>query len=56
MYDLAEELIKMERAYVCHCDDVETKKQRGGEDGLSPRYRCDHAKQDVETNLKKFRA
>ncbi|PTB53252.1 hypothetical protein M431DRAFT_146214 [Trichoderma harzianum CBS 226.95] len=55
MYDLAEELIKMEKAYVCHCDDVETKKQRGGEDGLSPRYRCEHAKQDVETNLKKFR-
>ncbi|KAL7812784.1 tRNA synthetases class I, catalytic domain-containing protein [Trichoderma gracile] len=55
MYDLAEKLIKMEKAYVCHCDDVETKKQRGGEDGLSPRYRCEHANQDVETNLRKFR-
>lgn len=54
MYDLAEELIKKEKAYVCHCNEVETKLQRGGEEGSSPRYRCEHAKQDVETNLRKF--
>ncbi|KAI0911483.1 glutaminyl-tRNA synthetase [Ustulina deusta] len=55
MYDLAEELIKLEKAYVCHCNETEIKLQRGGEDGSSPRYRCEHAKQDVETNLAKFR-
>ncbi|ATY59240.1 glutaminyl-tRNA synthetase [Cordyceps militaris] len=55
MYDLAEELIKKDKAYVCHCNESETKLQRGGEDGLTPRYRCAHAKQDVDTNLKKFR-
>ncbi|KAI1162233.1 glutaminyl-tRNA synthetase [Nemania serpens] len=55
MYDLAEALIRLERAYVCHCNEAETKLQRGGEDGSSPRYRCEHAEQDVETNLKKFR-
>ncbi|KAI3323612.1 glutaminyl-tRNA synthetase [Xylariaceae sp. AK1471] len=55
LYDLAEELIKLEKAYVCHCNETETKMQRGGEDGSRPRYRCEHAKQDVETNLNKFR-
>jgi glutaminyl-tRNA synthetase len=51
LYDLSEELIKKEKAYVCHCTDAETKPQRGGEDGSTPRYRCEHANQDVETNL-----
>jgi glutaminyl-tRNA synthetase len=55
LYDHAEKLIGLERAYVCHCDEVEIKKQRGGEDKRGPRYRCDHAAQDVETNLAKFR-
>jgi glutaminyl-tRNA synthetase len=40
---------------VCHCTDAETKLQRGGEDGSTPRYRCEHANQDVETNIRKFR-
>ncbi|KAK4098104.1 glutaminyl-tRNA synthetase [Parathielavia hyrcaniae] len=55
MYDPAEELVRKERAYVCHCDETQTKLQRGGEDGSAPRYRCEHARQDVETNLAKFR-
>ncbi|KAF2663238.1 Glutaminyl-tRNA synthetase [Microthyrium microscopicum] len=54
LYDLAEKLIELDKAYVCHCSDTEVKLQRGGGVG-GPRYRCDHAKQDVETNLKKFR-
>jgi len=48
-------LIKQGGAYVCHCDEAEIKLQRGGEKGSSPRYRCTHASQDVETNLQKFR-
>ncbi|KAK3939128.1 glutaminyl-tRNA synthetase [Diplogelasinospora grovesii] len=56
LYDLAEKLIHLEKAYVCHCPDTETKRQRGGEDGKEgPKYRCSHANQDVETNLNKFR-
>ncbi|KAI0184602.1 tRNA synthetases class I, catalytic domain-containing protein [Xylaria flabelliformis] len=55
LYDLAEELIKQEKAYVCHCNEAETKMQRGGEDGSKPRYRCEHAKQEIQTNLRKFR-
>jgi glutaminyl-tRNA synthetase len=57
LYDLAEKMIEMGRAYVCHCSQPELTAQRGGKDGKDgPRYRCEHAEQDVETNLKKFRA
>ncbi|KUI57501.1 putative glutamine--tRNA ligase [Cytospora mali] len=55
LYDLAEKLIGLEKAYVCHCDDVEIKLQRGGEKGESPRYRCKHAEQSADENLQKFR-
>ena len=55
LYDLAEKLIGLGKAYVCHCDEAELKMQRGGEDNRSPRYRCEHAAQDVDTNLAKFR-
>lgn len=55
LYDLAEKLITLDKAYVCHCDDAEIKRQRGGEKGESPRYRCKHAEQSVEENLQKFR-
>lgn len=55
LYDLAEKLITLGKAYVCACDDAEIKRQRGGEKGESPRYRCKHAEQSVEENLQKFR-
>ncbi|KAH9906489.1 glutaminyl-tRNA synthetase [Xylariomycetidae sp. FL2044] len=55
LYDLAEKLIQMGRAYVCHCEEAEIKLQRGGEKGSSPRYRCSHAELDTETHLQKFR-
>ncbi|KAI2632613.1 glutaminyl-tRNA synthetase [Hypomontagnella submonticulosa] len=56
LYDLAEKLIGLEKAYVCQCSDTEIKLQRGGEKGTAgPRYRCKHAEQSVEENLKKFR-
>ncbi|POS72714.1 glutaminyl-tRNA synthetase [Diaporthe helianthi] len=55
LYDLAEKLVGLEKAYVCHCDDADLKLQRGGEKGESPRYRCKHAEQSVEENLQKFR-
>lgn len=55
LYDLAEKMIQMGKAYVCHCTEADLKLQRGGEDGKSPRFNCVHASQDVETNLTKFR-
>jgi glutaminyl-tRNA synthetase len=56
LYELAEKLIQLGKAYVCHCNETEIKLQRGGEKGAAgPRYRCKDADQDVETNLQKFR-
>ncbi|KAH7310712.1 glutaminyl-tRNA synthetase [Stachybotrys elegans] len=56
LYDLAERLIQLDRAYVCHCVEADIKLQRGGKDGKEgPRYRCEHANQDIESNLRKFR-
>ena len=55
LYDLAEKLITLEKAYVCHCNEAAIKLQRGGAKGTSPRYRCEHAEQDVQVNLQKFR-
>ncbi|GAW23783.1 hypothetical protein ANO14919_133600 [Xylariales sp. No.14919] len=54
LYDLAEKLIELEKAYVCHCNDEEIKAQRGGENH-GPRFRCAHAESSVEVNLAKFR-
>ncbi|KAI0508916.1 glutaminyl-tRNA synthetase-like protein [Xylaria bambusicola] len=55
LYDLAEELIELKKAYVCHCNDDEIKAQRGGENH-GPRFRCAHAERSVEDNLAEFRA
>ncbi|KAI6782758.1 glutaminyl-tRNA synthetase [Emericellopsis cladophorae] len=55
LYDLAEEMINMNKAYVCSCNDTEIKLQRGGEKGAHERYRCAHAEQTAEDNLQKFR-
>ncbi|KAF8856323.1 glutaminyl-tRNA synthetase [Acephala macrosclerotiorum] len=55
LYEKAEELIKLGKAYVCHCGDAEIKAQRGGEE-RGPRFRCEHADQSVEHNLTEFRA
>ncbi|KAK8043218.1 Nucleotidylyl transferase [Apiospora phragmitis] len=54
LYDLAEKLIEIGNAYVCHCNDDEIKTQRGGE-SHGERFRCAHAEQSVETNLEEFR-
>lgn len=51
LYDYAEKLIGLGKAYVCHCNEVDIKLQRGGEEGASPRFRCDHAEQTSDVNL-----
>ncbi|KAK0621682.1 tRNA synthetases class I, catalytic domain-containing protein [Bombardia bombarda] len=55
LYDTAEKLINLGKAYVCHCGDDEIKLQRGGEKGSQPRFRCTHADRTVEENLAEFR-
>ncbi|RYP47208.1 hypothetical protein DL768_006684 [Monosporascus sp. mg162] len=55
LYDMAEKLIELGKAYVCHCNDDEIKAQRGGADRGGPRFRCAHAEQSIEHNLAEFR-
>ncbi|KAG5979953.1 hypothetical protein E4U55_004554 [Claviceps digitariae] len=56
LYEFAEQLIELGKAYVCHCEEDQVRRQRGGRKGEEgPRYRCDHAEQDVSTNISKFR-
>lgn len=55
LYELAQQLIRKGKAYVCHCAETDIKLQRGGKDGKEgPRYCCEHAEQDMQTNLDKF--
>ncbi|KAI9807406.1 MAG: hypothetical protein M1833_000151 [Piccolia ochrophora] len=55
LYALAEDLIKRDKAYVCHCTDQEVKLQRGGPDH-GPRYACPHRGRPTEESLVEFRA
>ncbi|EPS43481.1 hypothetical protein H072_2511 [Dactylellina haptotyla CBS 200.50] len=56
LYDLAEDLIKRDKGYVCHCTAEEIQKQRGGKEGeAGPRYGCAHRNRPVEESLAEFR-
>ncbi|KAL8382246.1 hypothetical protein RB595_006165 [Gaeumannomyces hyphopodioides] len=55
LYELAEKLIMLGKAYVCKCNDADIKLQRGGEKGKTSRFRCAHADQTAEDNLAQFR-
>ena len=55
LYELAENLIQRDGAYVCHCTDEEIKVQRGEGKGL-PRTACVHRTRPVEESLAEFRA
>ena len=72
LYEKAEELIKLEKAYVCHCGGKFTSsrfilvgsntlidaeiKAQRGGEARGPRFRCAHAVQSIEHNLTEFRA
>lgn len=59
LYELAEELIKRDGAYVCHCTKAEVKAQRGeGEGGQrgGQRFACSHRTRPIEESLTEFRA
>ncbi|EXJ78397.1 glutaminyl-tRNA synthetase [Capronia coronata CBS 617.96] len=58
LYELAEKLITLDGAYVCHCTDDELKDQRGGTDPKNKheRYACPHRSRPVEESLAEFRA
>ena len=58
LYTLAEKLITLDGAYVCHCSDDDLKDQRGGTDvkNKKPRYGCAHRDRPTEESLAEFRA
>ncbi|KAJ6257052.1 hypothetical protein Dda_7936 [Drechslerella dactyloides] len=56
LYDLAEDLIKRDKGYVCHCTAEDIQKQRGGKEGeAGPRYGCAHRDRPIEESLAEFR-
>ncbi|KAH9810298.1 tRNA synthetases class I, catalytic domain-containing protein [Melampsora americana] len=54
LYELAEELIKRGKAYVCFCSGAEIKANRGGEE-RGPRIACVHRSFTPDYSLKEFR-
>ncbi|OJJ00302.1 hypothetical protein ASPVEDRAFT_39744 [Aspergillus versicolor CBS 583.65] len=56
LYELAEDLIKKDGAYVCHCSKSEISLQRGGGKGTTRRYACPHRDRPTEESLVEFRA
>ena len=56
LYELAEELIKKDGAYVCHCSREEVNMQRGGPDNRGKRYACEHRTRPIDESLAEFRA
>ncbi|KAJ5679094.1 hypothetical protein N7462_007338 [Penicillium macrosclerotiorum] len=59
LYELSEELIKRDGAYVCHCTQAEVRAQRGetapGQRG-GQRFACSHRTRPIEESLAEFRA
>ncbi|WPG97810.1 Hypothetical protein R9X50_00059100 [Acrodontium crateriforme] len=55
LYDLAEELTKRGKAYMCFCSAAEVKKGRGGPEH-GPRSVCKDWSKSPEQNLEEFRA
>ncbi|TDL29536.1 glutaminyl-tRNA synthetase [Rickenella mellea] len=53
LYDLAVELIKRDKAYVCHCTGEEISAMRGGEDH-GPRRACAHRTRPISESLAEF--
>ncbi len=72
LYELAEQLIKKDGAYVCHCSSKfiflvsqktanqfigeEINMQRGGPDNRGKRYACAHRTRPIEESMTEFRA
>ncbi|KAL1675433.1 tRNA synthetases class I, catalytic domain-containing protein [Schizophyllum commune] len=55
LYDLAVELIRRDKAYVCHCTQEEIKQARGEKTGQKPKA-CVHRTRPIAESLKEFEA
>ncbi|KAF1992172.1 glutaminyl-tRNA synthetase [Aulographum hederae CBS 113979] len=56
LYNLAEDMIKKDKAYVCHCTKDEVNLQRGGRDNRGRRFACSHRERPIEESLTEFQA
>ncbi|CAG7978511.1 unnamed protein product [Penicillium nalgiovense] len=59
LYELAEDLIQRDGAYVCHCTKSEIKAQRGEVEGGQrggERFACSHRTRPIEESMAEFRA
>ncbi|KAK8243147.1 tRNA synthetases class I, catalytic domain-containing protein [Phyllosticta capitalensis] len=54
LYELAEEMIKKDKGYVCHCTREEVQRQRGEKGG--ERFACAHRDRPTDESLTEFRA
>lgn len=54
LYDLAVQLIKEDKAYVCYCSPEQINDQRGGENHEGPRYECEHRNRPIQASLLDF--
>ena len=54
LYECAVQLIKKDKAYVCHMTSEEIKESRGGEHNLGPRYPSPWRDRPVEESLQEF--
>ncbi|KAK9494843.1 tRNA synthetases class I, catalytic domain-containing protein [Lipomyces doorenjongii] len=55
LYDLAEELIRRDKGYVCFCTPEQVHENRGGDNG-GARIPCKHRSKPIEQSLDEFRA
>lgn len=55
LYELAEELIRKGKAYMCYCSAEQVKAGRGGKEH-GPRSVCEHWSLPVDKNIEEFRA
>ncbi|CAZ84523.1 unnamed protein product [Tuber melanosporum] len=55
LYELAEDLIKRGKGYICHCTAEEVNLQRGGKDNGGKRFECKHRNRPIEESLQEFR-
>lgn len=53
LYELAIQLIKADKAYICHCSGEEIHQHRGG-DAKGPRSECKHRNRPIEESLAEF--
>ncbi|KAF9730864.1 hypothetical protein PMIN06_005075 [Paraphaeosphaeria minitans] len=56
LYELAEQLIEKDGAYVCHCSREEVNMQRGGPDNRGARFACEHRTRPIAESMAEFRA